>query len=487
MYKNIFFKIIGKKNIKKILLISSSFFILFVTAYLIFFRNKSILVSGQYKNEPHFFYQSQDYFSGSIYFNKIGDDSDFVDLLKNTISQANETIDIAIYSFEHHELLALLDQKKQEGVKIRIVIPYSKKNQHDNFFRDHKFDIKTIGKNDEHFMHHKFIVVDGYTENPKVVFGSSNFTDIQMKYDPGFMMYSENLEFASFFLMEFERVYDQKYGFKKMFISNFNPFYYRGDYSNGFLEIWFSPGYKKNSVKYRKLELIENAEKNIKILSWRFNDRDIMKALLKKMEQGVDIYILADDYYFYDNSSVLWTLREKQNKLGMTNKVFSDSFYNLFFDLGILSKSDYLNEDFNSFFHHHAMIVDEQILVTGTNNWGFRGFYVNDESIIVTDIKDLVADFVLYFDYVYRDLVGENIDFEIKNEILKITNLLNEEFNLLVYTEKSYPHKRGEVCHFIEGVNNLDSYYIPKKCLKDNNRFYILQKDSRIFGSFYNL
>ncbi len=55
-------------------------------------------------------------------------------------------------------------------------------------------------------------------------------------------------------------------------------------------------------------------------------------------------------------------------------------------------------EDFNSFLHHHLLLVDGTIAVFGTNNWSTNGFFNNNESIMISNIPYMFQSFKQAFD-----------------------------------------------------------------------------------------
>jgi hypothetical protein len=483
MSNNLFLKILGKEGIDVIKkTISIVLFLLLILFVFIMYRNSRTIAIKEFYT-PAIINEIQADFNGGIYFGKIGDPDIFKELLITEISKAESSIDLAIYSFDFPEVLDILKEKQSQGIPVRIIVPKSKNHQHDRLFENNNFEIKIIGKDDEYFMHHKYVIIDGSTDKASILFGSTNYTEIQLKYDPGFIIQTNEKEFIEIFSIEFERLLDNKYGYKKIFDSNYNPFASLINYNNGFVEIWFTPGYKKNSIKYRKIELIEQAESSIKVLGWRFNDRDIMRALIVKMREGVDVQVLADDYYFYNEYSVVDNLRAVQADLELENGIYSDSFYNLVFDLNLIPKDVNLKDDFNSFLHQHALIVDDEILVTGTNNWGFNGFYANDESIVVTSVDNIVDESVKYFEYLKNSLVGKNIEYDLVDNKLKIQNI-DFGSTLIVYKEASYPSRTGSVCYKIVLIDSK-SIEIPEECMTFNDRAFILNYENKLLGSFY--
>jgi phosphatidylserine/phosphatidylglycerophosphate/cardiolipin synthase-like enzyme len=475
--------IIGKKILFKYVLI------IFLTTFTLSLIGLLTSRYSNFLNKPSFDSLASkqldinDDFRGELLFSSPTSNSEFVEKILEKIESARYSIDIILYSFDHDRLLELLEIKKQEGLEINIILPKTKQDQYEKINSKYNFNIKMTGKDRESFVHHKFIVIDYGHENSNLVFTSSNMTDIQEKYDPGFILLTTDTNLVDVLFEEFKRINNNNYGYKKVFSKNYNPFAANINYNNGFVETWFSPGYNRNSVKYRIIELIESAEESVKIIGWRINDKDILNALVKQLNEGTKVTVLAGDYYFYDQNSIADNLREVQSNLNLENQVYSDSFYNLIFDLGILPFDPNLENDFNSFLHHHAMIVDDKYLVTGTNNWGYNGFYANDESVIVTDVKSLVSDFVNYFDYLKNDLVGQRMNYKIEKENIEFKNLPNEA-RLLVYIEESFPQKRGEICHSVKIENNVQTT-IPKECFTNRTRLFILNNDNTLFGSDY--
>jgi phosphatidylserine/phosphatidylglycerophosphate/cardiolipin synthase-like enzyme len=482
---NLFLQIIGYWGFRKIriIFVFIFFFILILFIYKYNFINFAPKISEDYNSNIEEIMINR-MFDGEIYFNYIGDGGVFEKLLFSMIEKTKESIDIAIYSIKYPLLIEILSKKKKEGVDIRVIVPKSKEKQHQSSFKNTDFFVKTLGKNDNDFMHHKFLIVDVNSTEPKILFGSTNFTYIQFKYDSSFMLLSSDVDFIKYFSKEFERLEDGIFGYRKLFKEEYKPLSVRLIYNNGFIEPWFSPGYKKYSIKYRIIDLINSAEKSIKIIGWRINDKQILKALIEKMKQGIMVQVLVDDYYFYDEYSIADDLRKFQKELNLKNTIHSDSFYNLVFDLGLLPKDENIGHDFNSFLHQHLLIVDDEILVQGTSNWSFNGFYANDESVIVTDIKNLVNESVSYFDYLKSELIGLDLDVEFKNEKLIFKKIPEGQHELILYQENSYPSKHGNICFRIK-ISNNQEILLPKECTGFKTRYFVVDKNNKLISGFY--
>jgi phosphatidylserine/phosphatidylglycerophosphate/cardiolipin synthase-like enzyme len=471
-----FFRILGKKTKERIKKIVG--FLLILIFIILLYQIYKPKIQSDFTT-PQITYEKFDReLDAQIYFNEIGDGQVFEELILGAVEQATQSIDVAIYSINYPKLVELLEMKHREGVEVRVIVPYSNYAQHFGVFFNSEFEIKTLGKDDDNFMHHKFLIAD----NEKIISGSANFTNIQFKYDPGYILETSDSEIVHSFREEFEMLWQGRFGYRKLFNKEYTPLAMSSEYQNGFFELWMSPGYRMNSVKYRKLDLIEQAQSSIKILGWRINDTKILSALNKKIKDGVEVEVLADDYYFYSEHSIVDNLLDIQRKSDFPINIHSDSFLNLVFEFGLLPIDETLDDDFNSFLHQHAMIIDDEILISGTNNWGFNGFYANDENVFVTDIKSLVSDFSDYYNGLKLKIAGTTIDYSIDESTI-IFNQIPENLELIAYLEYSFPKKRGEICERIRLINNQAN--ISNECLQKNTRLFLVDEQNNLYSAFY--
>ena len=281
-----------RKSITRVLRWSLAFIAILVT--LSFFFGGKILEKNNYKAKKT---STLDYdFVSSIYFNDSDGSLVYRESIISALLSAEKSIHIAMYSISDTEIIRLLDDKKSQGIDVEVIVPKSKGKQHGLAFALTSIEPLEAGEvslgtetadnqmNGE-LMHHKFIVVDPGTANQKVVFSSLNLTRIQEKYDPGFILKSTDPSLVEGFYDEFVLLKKNKYGLKKLSSGEFKPFSFRGEYSNGFVELWFGPGYIKNSIKYRLLDEIQEAATSIKVIGWRINDRDIFNALARRAKK----------------------------------------------------------------------------------------------------------------------------------------------------------------------------------------------------------
>jgi hypothetical protein len=121
------------------------------------------------------------------------------------------------------------------------------------------------------------------------------------------------------------------------------------------------------------LEQIQTALSSIQIAVAWFTDQDILNLLIFKRKAGVRVVlVLSNDSKNFDESYSLDFIGFKQTggKLIVADKAFM---------------------------HHKFCIIDSAILLTGSANYTYNGFHKNSESIMMTDNKEAIDDFLIQF------------------------------------------------------------------------------------------
>jgi len=474
-----------RKKILKIL----SLFIFSATFFILISNFLSIKISADYTIEPKQEIFVEKDFKGILYFNHIGQKEGLTKKVLDYLSETEDSVDIAMYSFNNDSVIEKISSLMDE-IKINIIVPNTKNSQHERVFEGSEIEFKSVGKDADdndtigQLMHHKFLIFDKYTEDKKIIFGSANLTEIQEDYDPSFILITEDKYFIEPFIEEMSFLDKNVNGLKKLRKSEYKPFSRKINYQNGFMEIWFGPGYGGNSIKSRLIEIIENSEKDIKILGWQINDRDIFNSLFKKIKEGINVEIIIDDYYLWEDRSIVKDLFYLQKEFSNL-KVISDSYSSLYIQDGYAGEDiNIISKDFNSFLHQHTIISDSETVLTGTNNWGHNGFYTNDESIIVTNIDWLVSEYGFYFEDLKNKVLGQDLDIKINGNKIEIKNDFYNANKIIIYEEKSYPNKVGDKCFESEFKKTL---VVPENCLFENMKIFVNDKNGKLIGSKYFL
>lgn len=327
-------------------------------------------------------------FSANIYFNDFFNTKVFSLPIITALEQASDSIELAMYSMDNAEIKESILRAARRGVKVDLLFDDKQEDFINEFFQDggSSMTIKFADSKSGH-MHHKFLIIDRNKENAKLFFGSFNYTHLQEKFDPSFVMETGRPEVVDVFGEEFDRINEKEtINLKKT--DDYNPFAALINYSDGWLEIWFSPASSENSAKQRMLSLITGAKDDIKAMIWHFTDLDVASALLRKSKK-IPVSIITDDYNWDNNNSVFPSMlaQKKKHKFRRLSLI-NDTKH------GQEVTSIFRDGSFNSFLHHHTLILDEKITFFGTNNWSKGGFFRNDESIMISNIDSITKTFV---------------------------------------------------------------------------------------------
>jgi phosphatidylserine/phosphatidylglycerophosphate/cardiolipin synthase-like enzyme len=125
-------------------------------------------------------------------------------LLISLINRANRSVYVAVYSFTRDSLATALISAKERGVEVRVVIERERAYEQGSEYPRLKsagVDVRLDGN--PNFMHHKFMVIDGYV----VVTGSYNWsTAAETRNDENIVVMFDR-DVAQRFVQEFERIW----------------------------------------------------------------------------------------------------------------------------------------------------------------------------------------------------------------------------------------------------------------------------------------
>lgn len=330
-------------------------------------------------------------FSGQLYFNDQLGQNKLSQLVIAAIDNSQATIELAVYSFDDQDIKEAIYRAANRGVKVTIILDAGKSQLHDQLLSDLPDNIRRIDiKSERGYMHHKFAIIDRGQSSGQLLFGSYNFTKLQDRYDPSFLLISPRPELINSFGREIDRLVNNNYSRQKILTSD--CLVDRFQYANGFLEVWFGPQTRNRGLRNHMIDLVYGAKSNLKGMVWNFTDRDLAQAMLT-IARRHPVTLIVDDINWAGEYSV--------------NKVMAKSLFN---KLEIITdhrrnqevKDLSGQDDLNSFLHHHALLIDDRTVIFGTNNWSSGGFFDNDESTIVSDIDSLVQSFEQSFLFNYQ-------------------------------------------------------------------------------------
>ena len=285
--------------------------------------------------------------------------------LAEAIDQAKLNVDVAIYDFNLWSLQNALLDAHRRGLSVRVV------TESDNLDREElrelaEAGIAVLGDRREGFMHNKFVVID----RSEVWTGSMNFTVTEAYQNNNNLIRVRSSRLAENYVVEFEEM---------LLDDLFGP----GSPSNTpqpaltvdgtQMEVYFSPD---DGTAARLVELILQAEESVYFMAYSFTSDELAAALVDRVQAGVTVAGV------FDASQV-------RSNIGT-------EFEHL------LSEGAIVRLDGNpDQMHHKVIIIDEQILITGSYNFSASAEERNDENTLVIHSPEITAQYLQEFEKIF--------------------------------------------------------------------------------------
>ncbi|MDX9779372.1 MAG: phospholipase D-like domain-containing protein [Patescibacteria group bacterium] len=459
-----------KDQLKTVAIAIIIFLFILLTISLIF--SKQVFKAPTYQAQQN---NSADTLQAQIFFNNNELDQTFEKIIAEALDEAQDSIDIAMYSFNIFALKRDLYRAHERGVNVNIILSQNKYKQHQMIFDDlpQSIAITHVGSQDDdylsQYMHHKFIIVDKGTKNQKLITGSVNLTEYQILFDPSYLFITSDPYIIQTYTEEFNRLSQGYSGPDKLALNNYQPWAQHIDYQDSFLDIYFSPGFKENNINTKIAKLIAQAKEDIKIMAWQASDQNIAREIIKQAKQGLSISIIADDTNFADRYSIFpYLLRVKQEYQLDNLEIITDTWKSL--DLYEEIPNELVGNDFfNSFFHHHALIIDHHLVLFGTNNWSNMGSKINDENIMISNNEYLVNNFEKVFALHYTKLRNTSVNISLDDKEIELDADIFTKYQghkMSIFAFDNFITQESDICY--ETLTITDSK-LKTKC---ENKIY---------------
>jgi phosphatidylserine/phosphatidylglycerophosphate/cardiolipin synthase-like enzyme len=285
--------------------------------------------------------------------------------LAAAIDQARMSIEVAVYDFDLWSLQNALLDAHQRGVAVRVV------TESDNLDRTElqelaEAGIPVLGDRREGLMHNKFVIID----RQEVWSGSMNFTVSEAYQNNNNLLRIRSSRLAENYLAEFDEMFlDDQFGPGS---PNRTP-HPRFTVDDTEVEVYFSPD---DNTAARLVELINNAEQSIYFMVYSFTADDIAAALIEQTQQGV---------------SVAGVLEDSQ----VDSNIGTD--FDRLRSAGVIVRLDGNPDKM----HHKVMIIDEQIVVTGSYNFSASAEKYNDENTLIIHDPEIASQYIREFERVF--------------------------------------------------------------------------------------
>lgn len=346
-------------------------------------------ISGQYTENDEFFIRSdgsfKDYdflnsgdtiklrFSDDItedstvlFFDHYAENNEMnLDYMLDIINGAQKFVYVSCYDIDNKGIINALVNASSRGIDVKVVVEASNRNNYTDF-KFPKSGIKVIYDMNSALMHDKFIIVDGYC----IMTGSTNFTENGLKKNSNNTLIIFSNVIAQYYMDEFsEQFYDLNFG--KKFTQNTGISTVK--LKTGDFDVYFTP---EDDFRSEIVDLIDNAVSNINVMIFTFTDQEIADALIRAENRGVKVRTIMETY----QASSQW------------------SVYN-----SIKNEFDVVLDKNPDTFHYKTMIIDNEIIITGSFNFTNAAQEKNDENALVIHSSKIAESYNNEFEKLYKN------------------------------------------------------------------------------------
>jgi phosphatidylserine/phosphatidylglycerophosphate/cardiolipin synthase-like enzyme len=227
--------------------------------------------------------------------------------------------------------------------------------------------IQVLGDRREGLMHNKFVIID----RQDVWTGSMNFTLNSAYRNNDNLVHIRAPRLAQDYTVEFEEMFENdRFGLG----SPANTPYPSLKVGGTDLEVYFSPD---DGVQKQIVRLIQGAQESIIFLAYSFTADEIADALLARAQAGVEV------------AGVMEGEQVQSNRGGEYDRLHGAGL-----DVRLDSNPNQM--------HHKVMIIDSQIVITGSYNFSKSAETNNDENILVLHNPQIASLFLAEFNRLFQ-------------------------------------------------------------------------------------
>ena len=285
--------------------------------------------------------------------------------LAEAIDAARISVDVAAYSMSLYSIQRALLNAFHRGVLVRVVMESD--NMTDKVPQALKdAGIPFIGDRRQGLMHNKFIVID----RTDVWTGSMNFTVSGTYQDDNNLILLKSTKIADDYTVEFEEMF--KYDFFGQDAIAETP-YPTIEMNGNYIDILFSPD---DHVAKKIASILRDAKESIFIMAYSFTANDLGDIIRQKAQAGVLVKGVMDEGQIKTNTGSEF---DSFTKAGLP--IYPDG-----------------NE---GLMHSKVIIVDREIVITGSYNFTASAERTNDENVIIFYDKQVAMRYLQEFQRVF--------------------------------------------------------------------------------------
>jgi phosphatidylserine/phosphatidylglycerophosphate/cardiolipin synthase-like enzyme len=285
--------------------------------------------------------------------------------LAEAIDQARLSVDVAMDSLNLWSVRDSLLDAHRRGVAVRVVIE-SEGLDAKEVKELLEAGIQVVDDRREGLMHNKFAIID----RNEVWSGSMNFTVSAAYRSDNNMVRIQSKQLAENYLVEFEEMFlDHQFGAGSPANTPLPILEIEGNQ----VEVYFSPD---DDTMERVLELVKDAGESVNFMAYSFTDDDLAEAMIAAHKSGLEVAGVMDKAQALSNTG-----GEYQNLL----------------ENGIDVRLDGNPKSM----HHKVIIIDGEIVVTGSYNFSKSAKTKNDENTLILHSPEIAELYIEEFERVW--------------------------------------------------------------------------------------
>jgi phosphatidylserine/phosphatidylglycerophosphate/cardiolipin synthase-like enzyme len=294
--------------------------------------------------------------------------------LVSLIRESTTSIDIAAFEFDLTPVAQALIDAHQRGVQVRWVTDDENGTGADAYEGHGQFAMLKIAgipiRDDQRsaLMHDKFIIFDRYL----VWTGSTNLTVSGAFRNNNNVLVIDSPQLAAIYQHEFDEMWGGQFGpsspsttLQQTVIIQDTP-----------IQVLFAP---EDDAMAHIIPLVEAAQSSIRFMAFSFTYRQLGQALLERAASGVDV-------------QGIFEARSSENEFSQLPPLYCAGLP--------------VRQDGNpATFHHKVLVIDGQVLVTGSLNFSTSADESNDENVIILTNAEVAAQYLQEFDRRWAEAV----------------------------------------------------------------------------------
>ena len=285
--------------------------------------------------------------------------------LASAIEQARISVDVAIYDLNLWSVRDALISAHRRGVDVRLV------TESDNMDEQEVQELKeagieVLGDRQEGLMHDKFVIID----RSEVWTGSMNFTTGGGYLDNNNLIRLQSSKLAEDYTHEFEQMFiDDHFGANKK-PGTPNP---TMTVNGSLIEVYFSP---EDGTLDRILTAVNAAQESISFMAYSFTSDELAEALIERAKSGVSVLGVFDEDQYHSNAGTEF-----------------DTLKNAGIDVRLDGNPRLM--------HNKVIIIDHQVVITGSYNFSNNAEHNNDENTLIIHNQNIATQFLAEFQQIY--------------------------------------------------------------------------------------